>query len=637
MSFLSPAFLWGLVALAVPVIVHFFYLRRAKKYEFSQAALVERLRQASRPYLRLRHWILLLLRLGAVTAIVLLFARPKVGVSASLASEGASVLVVWDVSPSMMPVFAQSQALLREVLQKAPPSYEYRLLTTDSYLPKGGFVSAKLLMERLQEVQPASMGYPIATLLERGAVLFANAQYPVHKVYILSDFQSSSIGDIARIPAQAFSEIVLIPVSSPLAGNAYIDSLLAFREGSEWRVRFHLHGTPGRLYTIRTKGLARSFLPGIQEVRFPAEATALEIQIEGDELPFDNVITAGLRDVHSAQIGWGMPTEPSVEKLHQLLGIQPKPPRNSEDWDDLSIFVGLLSSLPDNLPTWVAEGGTLITFPPAELSPAVWQRTFLSAELSLLGSRDIPQPIAFRPVEGPFWESVFIRAESPPALLAEPLRLRKLYEFRVPTGQPLLLSEEGMPLLWELPWGKGRVYLFTFPWEGSGLSRHSLLVPLFARLYQWGERADFLWAIEAGRRRSFTLKCTERPRLRHIATGTEYLPSAERKGAFWQFSFGDQPLPLGLYEVRGESQTYALLGLNVSVEESSAPILSSEVWEKAGLPVRLVEWSGDSLQTRKLGWAWRDWHLWLLLTILLLVGETFWARRLLRPSASTLP
>ncbi|MEN3040845.1 MAG: BatA domain-containing protein [Bacteroidia bacterium] len=619
----------------MPIIVHFFYLRRAKKYEFSQVAFIERLRQASRPYLRLRHWILLLLRLGIVTAIVFLFARPKIATSAVLQSEGASVLVVWDVSPSMIPVFNQAQALLAEVLQKDPSSYEYRLLTTDSYLPRGGFVSAKLLMERLREVQPASMGYPIATLLERGSSLFANAQYSVHKVYILSDFQSTSIGDIARISPQAFSEITLIPVASPLAENAYIDSVRVFREAREWRVQFRLHGVAGRLYTIRMKNFARSFLPGDHELRLSGEEASLRLQVEGDQVEFDNLFVAGLRDSYSDQISWGVPMDPSLQKLHQLLGIQPKLQRHPEDWSDLSIYVGELPNLPDNLPTWVAEGGTLIAFPSPELTPSVWQRNFLSAEISLVAGREITRPIGLRPVEGPFWEPVFLPIERNMGLLAEPLLSRRLYEFRVSAGRPLLLSEEGIPLLWEIPWGKGRVYLFAFPWEGSNLGRHSIVVPLFARLYGWGESSSYLWATAAGHRRLFTLKGIERPRLRHVATGTEYVLPAERKGPLWQFSFGDQPLPLGLYEVRGGTQLYGLLGLNVSAEESSASILPIEAWQKAGLPIRLMEWSGDDLRTRELNWAWRDWHIWLLLAILLLAAETYWGRRLLRPAPIT--
>jgi len=60
MTFLQPALLWGLIALAVPIIVHFFYLRRSRKYVFTQTRLLEKLLQASRPYLRINHLILLL-------------------------------------------------------------------------------------------------------------------------------------------------------------------------------------------------------------------------------------------------------------------------------------------------------------------------------------------------------------------------------------------------------------------------------------------------------------------------------------------------------------------------------------------------------------------------------------------------
>lgn len=49
MTFLQPVFLWGLIALVVPIIVHFFYLRRTRRYIFTQTRLLEKLIQASRP------------------------------------------------------------------------------------------------------------------------------------------------------------------------------------------------------------------------------------------------------------------------------------------------------------------------------------------------------------------------------------------------------------------------------------------------------------------------------------------------------------------------------------------------------------------------------------------------------------
>lgn len=637
MTFVAPAFLWGLLVLAVPVIVHFFYLRRAKRYEFSQAALVERLRQASRPYLRLRHWILLALRLLIVTLIVMAFARPKLGQSLTFSSEGTSVLVIWDVSPSMEPAFERARALLLEVLRRDPPSYEYRLLTTDSYLPLGGFVSARLLTERLSSIRPASMGHPIASFLERAEILFAGALYANRRIYVVSDFQASSVGDLSRIPESIADEIILIPVTPSAISNAFIDSLFARREEGRWRVRFRLRGEAGRTYTVRIGGQTRSFLPGIYEEALPATATQVEIIIDGDGVNFDNRIVGGLEDPYQKRIGWTAPMGEAFMRLHRLLGITPTIVREEGDWQSLSTFIGEVHRLPERISSWVAAGGTLIAFLPADLSPTLWQKVFLAGSVPFPHRQTVSSPLILRPEPTPFWEGVFSSGEGMPAYLAEPLIVPTVYSLQVPAGRVLLRDEQGIPLLWEIPVGRGRVYLFAFSWEKSQLGSHSLFVPLFARLYEWGEKANAFRAVEAGKRQNLLIAMPTRPRLRHIATGTEYLPPAEKKGAFWQFSFGDQPLPLGLYEIRDEQRTYGALGLNVSVEESSSPTLSPESWIAAGIPVRVLSWEDGQLREKTGSSGWKDWQIWTVLVILGLAVETYWARRLLRPPLLTAP
>ncbi|MCS7297230.1 MAG: VWA domain-containing protein [Bacteroidia bacterium] len=628
MNFLYPTFLWGLTALVIPLIVHFFYLRRAKKYEFSQAALVERLRQASRPYLRFRHWLLLLLRMALITAIVFLFARPTAAEALSV-GEGASVVVVWDVSPSMTPVHEQAKALLLEVLRRSPPSHEYRLLTTESFLPKGDFVSARLLMDKVSKIIPASLGYPITQLLEKAEFLFSGARYPVRKVYILSDFQSSSVGELSRLQAGAIDEIVLLPVPFSLKGNAYIDSLTAIQVGGGWRLGYRLIGEAGRLYTLRIGEKSYSVLPGAYEEILPS-SSFVELHIEGDGLPFDNQVSAGLWESQAGGIGWLAPLWQPFQRLHALLGLEPWQGTGSPPWDKLSVSVATFSTLPEGVEAWVAAGGTLILFPSAPLSPAAWSKLFLSSEVTFLGEAIPASPLALEPQGGAFWQEVFLPAPDRPSFLAEPMAVRLLYQFQPKTGQVLLRDEQGRPLLWEMPWGKGRIYLFAFPWEHSTLGAHSLFVPLFARLYRWGQEAHHVWATSAGRKSTFSVAAEGRPHLRHRTTGTEYIPPVEKKGTLWQMSFGEQPLPLGLYEVYSGNQVYGYLGLNVSIQESADPPLSLEAWKQVGIPVRIVEWKDNTFQEKADTFSWRSWHIWLIIVLLLIVAETYWARRLLQ-------
>jgi hypothetical protein len=103
-SFLTPAFLLGLGAIAVPVLIHLIQRERKRVIEFPSLMFVRRIPYQSVRRRRIRHWFLLLLRAAAVALIVAAFARPFMRQSAvaSAVSGGARDLVILlDQSASM--------------------------------------------------------------------------------------------------------------------------------------------------------------------------------------------------------------------------------------------------------------------------------------------------------------------------------------------------------------------------------------------------------------------------------------------------------------------------------------------------------------------------------------------------------
>jgi hypothetical protein len=105
MSFLTPFFLAGLGALAIPVIVHLIQRERKRVVEFPSLMFVQRIPYQSVRRRRIRHWFLLLMRAAAMALIVAAFARPffAQGAAASLAAAGGSreIVVLLDQSASM--------------------------------------------------------------------------------------------------------------------------------------------------------------------------------------------------------------------------------------------------------------------------------------------------------------------------------------------------------------------------------------------------------------------------------------------------------------------------------------------------------------------------------------------------------
>lgn len=640
MHFLHPAFLWGLVALLVPILVHFFYLRRARRYEFSQAWLVEALQRSSRPYLRLHHLILLLIRLLLVLVVVLLFARPYRG-QVSTAGDKASVLVVVDVSPSMKPAFTQALLLLQESLERDPAGYEYRLLTTQSPVPEGGFVSRRVLLERLRTVKPADMGLPLATLLERPERLFSGAAYPHRKVYILSDFQRTSVGEIGKLNPRELGEVVLFPAPTLPLPNAYIDSLSVAHQGSKWVLRYKLVATQNQLYKVSLQGRVFSLTPGWYEetLNIPSLPAYVCLSIAGDAVEFDNKVCIGVGEAETIeqQVIWqGVPqAKPYFDKLQRVLGMGPMRVCSFSGVSSAAIGIVMGAFLSTESISWAAEGGTLVVFPKENLSPAAWEAAPLSAVAKYRGEVRLSEPTLLRPEPAPFWEKVFLSPGQTPAFLAEPLSISLVYDFLPQQGRALLKDAQGQVLLWEIPWGKGRVYLFTFPWQ-EALAKHSLFAPLFERIYASVFPFAEEWVVWLGKRKSFSVRAGQDKKvLLHALNKNErLLPPVERRGEEVQFFVGDMPIPADVYQVAVGEKVYAYLGVNVSPLESVPAYLPVEAWEKAGFSVEVRQWEAGSIQKKRLSWGWRDWWGWVCLALMLIAAEVYWSRRLLRPVAT---
>jgi hypothetical protein len=117
-SFLNPLILLGLLAAAIPLLIHLFTRRRLKKVEFSSLWFLKNLEKTRIRQVKLKNILLLIIRTLIVILIVLAFARPALkGELAGLGKSAASsVVLLVDDSYSM--ATQTSQGTLFEIAQK---------------------------------------------------------------------------------------------------------------------------------------------------------------------------------------------------------------------------------------------------------------------------------------------------------------------------------------------------------------------------------------------------------------------------------------------------------------------------------------------------------------------------------------
>jgi len=78
MEFVNPGFLYGLFAIAIPILIHLFNFRRFKKVYFTNVKFIRELKQQTQKQSKLKHLLVLLMRVLAIVSLVLAFAQPYI-------------------------------------------------------------------------------------------------------------------------------------------------------------------------------------------------------------------------------------------------------------------------------------------------------------------------------------------------------------------------------------------------------------------------------------------------------------------------------------------------------------------------------------------------------------------------------
>lgn len=121
LSFLSPLFLIGALAVAIPIVLHLFRRRNDPVVPFGALRFVRQLPIEQARRRRLQDLLLLALRVAAIALLAASFARPYLASAVTATDDGVTVVAV-DVSGSMSDPtrFARARALAEQAVADAP-------------------------------------------------------------------------------------------------------------------------------------------------------------------------------------------------------------------------------------------------------------------------------------------------------------------------------------------------------------------------------------------------------------------------------------------------------------------------------------------------------------------------------------
>lgn len=194
MDFLNPALLAGSALAAAPIVLHLVLKQRPRQFEFPALRFLEQRRQVNERRLRLRHWLLLALRMAALALLALALARPSMQASHMLADREAPVaaVLIFDTAPRM--AYRQqnetrleaAQELGRWVVTQLPEESQVAVLDT-RYGTAVFQVDAAAARLRIDRLEIASLSQPLLQVVQEGLRLLAESKLPRKEIYLFSD------------------------------------------------------------------------------------------------------------------------------------------------------------------------------------------------------------------------------------------------------------------------------------------------------------------------------------------------------------------------------------------------------------------------------------------------------------------
>ena len=202
LSFLHSGLLWLGAAAAAPLIIHLLWRQKPLLVRFTAVRFILTGRRRSFRRTRLKHLLLLLLRMGLIALFALLIARPILHRGAVAAGEGGvagtpAAAIVLDDSMSMnyrvgdATWFDTARNRAVELAQSLPQAAAAAVLTTSR--PGGNLMLERdALLNRIQGLRPRLGSDPCWGALEKAASLLAQKGASRRDIYLFTDMTPSA-------------------------------------------------------------------------------------------------------------------------------------------------------------------------------------------------------------------------------------------------------------------------------------------------------------------------------------------------------------------------------------------------------------------------------------------------------------
>ena len=508
LSFLNPTILWGLFAVSIPIIIHLFNLRRVKRVEFSNIALLRRVKEETSAKKKPVEILILISRILFLTFLVFAFAQPISKDEDNSLELSDEVLIYLDNSLSMqMPVGSQSNAFdlaysfANSVVDAYPDNTKFKLIENGYSNSIVVNYSKSTIKDRLTELNIVSVDRNPAEIFTR----IANTNFR-GDVYLISDFQKNSPTDLNLYQADTSRNYYMVPIQPDGFSNVFFDSaylentflLGALKNELKVSVRNEgpnaVEGVNMRLFLdnqLTSTALLDLDANGVAQHSFELDRSAsglnrVKVTLEDPEVDFDNEFYLTLNNIEKINIS-EIRSGSSNRFVNQLYSGNELFNFNSFDVGNLDlnqlneadiIVLNELSAFSNQLISairgFLENGGSVIVIPSSNSSAA----DYGDLGLTLVPGSQQRLVLSSPKLENPFFDGVFEEQDESIAMPEATLEFRLLNE-----EYSILEFRNGRSFLSKAS-APGNLYFYASPFatNSTSFTNHSLFVPVMYKL-----------------------------------------------------------------------------------------------------------------------------------------------------------
>jgi len=529
MSFLFPAFLFGLFALAIPIIIHLFSFRRFKKVEFTNVKFLKEVKEETASRARLKHLLVLLSRLLAIAFLVFAFAQPYIKNEGTEVKKGNKAVSVFIDNSFSMNAMGKDMSLFEKAKQKATEitsAYgvgdQFQILTNDFNGSQQRLLPSEEVAANVEalKISPATNTLSKVLSRQKQALEKSDAQNKI--LYVISDFQK---GFSNNFDLDTNYNVFFVPLVTVNQKNVFVDS--AWFQNP---VQF-LNQPQNLLVKIKNAGEAaveRSQLTlrinkqvksvnefslqagesSIDTLSFVVKETGWhksELLINDFPITFDDSYFFSFNVAESVNVLAINQNSPN-KFLNALFATSDyfKIKQKSSGQLDYSEFAeqqlivldgvkSIASGLAAELKTYVNNGGNLLIFPAIDIDKSSYDNLCRSLQIDGYGALEKNNKSVYRiNTEEEIFKDVFERLSSNMSLP----KVKQSYEFKrySNTSAKLMSFKNGDPFISRYNSGNGKAYLCASPLDEkySDLPVNAVFVPMVYKIAMSGNSSEKL-------------------------------------------------------------------------------------------------------------------------------------------------